>query len=121
MIGDGMDSAEAGQTGAAKNVSENGFCLIVGGVGHGDLGGEAVFDQLCEEGVAGAAGGVLEVGFVAFGFRGNVRASDVKRQREVRGQVGYEFLVGVRGATPQLVIEMGDAENDAQLRAQLEE
>src|SRR5713226_348713 len=101
-----MDSAEAGQSGATKNVSENGFRLVVRGVGDGYLGGVSVFDQLGEKCVAGAARGILEVGFVSLGLCGDVRPRNVKWQRVLRGQLRDEFLVGVRGAAAQLVIEV---------------
>ncbi len=33
-----MDSAEAGESGAAQDVGEDGFGLIVGGMAYGDAG-----------------------------------------------------------------------------------
>ena len=116
-----MNAAEAGQACAAQNVSEHGFGLIVGGVGDGDFRDVIGGNEPIEKGVTGAARGVFEVGLVALCVRCDVRATAVKWQVVLRGECGDEFFVGVGSAATQLMIEMGDADDDAELRAQFQQ
>jgi hypothetical protein len=119
--GFGMDAAEAGESSAAEDVSENGFGLVVGSVGDGDFVELAFGDEALKEGVAGAAGGVFEVGALAFGFGGDVFADDEELQGVLGGEIGDEFFVGVGSAPAQFVIEVDDGENEAKFFAQFEE
>jgi hypothetical protein len=116
-----MNATEAGEAGAAENMGEDGFGLIVGGVRDGDFvelvfGGEAF-----EERVAGAAGGVFEIGTLAFGFGGDVFAGNEEGERVAFSEVCDETFVRVRGTAAKLVIEMDGGEDDAELFTELEE
>jgi hypothetical protein len=115
-----VNSGEPGETGAAKNVREDGFGLVIGGVGNGNFvemgfGGEAF-----KEGVAGAAGGVFEVGVLARGLGGDVFVRQEKWEMVAGGEGCDESLVGVRGSATQFVIEVGDRKDDAELLAEFE-
>jgi hypothetical protein len=57
-----VNATEAWEAGAAKDMSEDGFGLIVGGVCDGNFVELAISDEPFEEGVARAAGGVFEIG-----------------------------------------------------------
>jgi hypothetical protein len=103
-FGLGMDAAEAGEAGAAEDVGEDGFGLVVGGVGYGDAIDFFCGDEAGEKVVAGAAGGVFEIGFFAFGLGGDVEAFEMKVEMMLGGELGDEFFVGVGGAAAELVI-----------------
>jgi len=121
VSGDGVDATEACEAGASQDVSENGFSLIVGGVGYGDSGGVPCGDELIEEGVTRSAPSVFEIGFVAFSICGDIGAPSVEGEGMFRGEGGDEFLVGVGSAAAELMIEVGDGEDDAELRAEFQQ
>ncbi|HEY2412204.1 MAG TPA: hypothetical protein VGI40_08180 [Pirellulaceae bacterium] len=54
------DAGEAGEAGAAEDVEEDGFDLIVGGVGGGNVASAELAGGLREKVVAGLAGGGFE-------------------------------------------------------------
>jgi len=119
--GFGVNAAKAGEAGAAEDVSEDGFGLVVGGVGHGNFVEKAFGDETVEEGIAGTARGVFKIGALAFGFSGDVFAGHEELQAVFGGEPGDEFLVGFGGAAPQFVIEMNDGKNDGKFFAQFDE
>jgi hypothetical protein len=116
-----VNSAKSGEAGAAKDVSEHGFGLIVGGVGYGDSGGVAGGDKLIEKGVTRAAPGVFEIGLVPFGVYGDIGAPGVEGEGVFRGEGGDEFFVCVGGAAAELMIEVGDGEDDPEFSAELQQ
>ncbi len=117
----GMDGAETGEPRAAKDVGEHGFGLIFGGVRGGNAVHDALLDEASEERVAGAAGGILEIGFFAASTGGDVLAADVQGQAELFGEASDEGFVGVGGFSAQFVVEMGDAQDDAERVANFKE
>jgi hypothetical protein len=117
----GVNAGESGKTGAPKNVGENGFRLVVGSVGDGDVVEMSVPGEAFEEGVAAAAGGVFKIGVLAPGLPGDIFVRDKKRKIMAGGKRGYKFFVGVGGAAPQFVIEVGDGKDDAERFAEFEE
>jgi hypothetical protein len=121
VSGDGMDAAEACESCATKDVGQHGFGLIVSGVGYCNFGGVASSDELIEEGVAGAAGGVFQISLVALCTCGDVGSTCVERQIVFRSQRSDEFFVGVGRAAAKLMIEVGHADRNAEFCAQLEQ
>jgi hypothetical protein len=121
MLRDGMNAGEAGESGAAEDVGENGLGLIIGGMSDGDVHGVAIGDELTEEGVAGSAGSVFEIGFVALRLDSNVRVGDAEGQFVFGGELGHEVFVCVGGTAAELMVEVCDAEDDAELCAKFEE
>jgi|SRR5215469_2948061 len=115
-----VNSGEPGQTGAAKNVREDGFSLVIGSVGNRNFVEMSVAGEAFKEGVAGAAGGVFEVGVLARGFGGNVFVRKEKWKNVAGGEGSDESLVGVGGSATQFVIEVGDGKHDAELLAEFE-
>ena len=115
-----MNSAQASQSGAPKNVRKHRFGLVVGRVRYRNFCDQAVGNELIEKRVARTAGGIFKVSFVALSSRGHVCSSYVKWQVVLPGELGHKFLVGIGCTAPNLVIEMGNAKDDAQLPAQFE-
>src|SRR5882724_12767775 len=109
-----MDSAEAGESGAAQDVGEDSFGLVIGGVGYGEPGQFFFFDESSEKGVARPASGILEVCLFAFGFGGNVLPADVKWKIVFGGEFGYEFFICFGALAAELVVEVDDVEDDAE-------
>jgi hypothetical protein len=121
VAGFGVNAAESGEAGAAEDVGENGFGLVVGSVGYGDAVEFFFGDESIEEGVAGAAGGVFKINFFAAGFCGYIGAGGEKFQIKLLGEGGDEFFVGVGGFTAELVIEVDDAGNETEFRPEFGE
>jgi hypothetical protein len=119
--GFGVNAGEPGKAGAPKNVGENGFGLVVGSVGDGDVVEMSAPGEAFEEGVAAAAGGVFKIGVLALGLPPDVFVRDEKRKIMAGGQRGHKFFVGVGGAAAQFVIEVGDGKDDAERLAEFEE
>src|SRR3974390_388454 len=65
-----VNSGEPGETGAAKNVREDGFGLVIGSVGNGNFVEMSVAGEAFKEGVAGAAGGGVGGGGARAGAAG---------------------------------------------------
>jgi hypothetical protein len=116
----GMNASEPGEARSAENVSKDGFGLIVGGVGHGDFVKLAIGDESFEKGVARAAGGVFEVGALAFGFRCDIFTRNEEGQVVAGGEFGDELFIGVGSFAAQLVIEVHHRKDDAELFAKFE-
>ena len=116
-----MNATEPSEACAAKDVSEDGFRLIVGGVGHGDSIELAIRNETLEEGVSRAAGRVFKVGALAFGLRGDVFVGNKKLQVELPGEFTNELFVAVGGFAAQLVVEVDHRKDNPQLLAQFEE
>ena len=73
-----VNAAESGEAGATKDVSEDGFGLIVGSVGDSDSVELAFGDETLKEGVARATGRLFEIGALAFRLGGDVLAGHEK-------------------------------------------
>jgi hypothetical protein len=116
-----MDAADSGEAGAPENVSENGFSLIVGSVGHCNSVEKPLGDQAFTEGVTGAAGGVLKIGVLSLCFGRDVFTRGKELQVMARGEFGNKLFVGVRSFATELMIEMNDRENEAKLFSEFEE
>jgi len=96
------------------------FRLIVGGVSHCDTRAEARINEGPEIVVSRAASSIFEIGILFFGLPCNIKRSRTKFQFVFCGQLGDEFFVRGGGFAAQLVIEMNDAKNHAELLAQLQ-
>lgn len=121
MFGLRMNAAETGEAGAAQDMRQNGFRLVIGSMGDGQAIDFLIRDQAGKESVARAAGGIFEIGFFAFGFGGNIDALKVKLEMAGGRQFGDEVFVGVGSAAPQTMVHMRDAEDDAKPFLQLEQ
>ena len=115
VTGDGMNAAEAGESGAAQDVRENGFGLVVGGMGDSDFVDVALGDQFGEEAVAGAARGVFKVGFFAASFGFYVGSADMKRDLELLCELNDGAFVGIGGSAAKFVIEVNNTENNTEV------
>ena len=125
---DGMDAGEAFSPRAAEELGEDGFGLIVEGVGGGDGVELAGGHELAEPCDSGDGGRLLQW------FRRVCRRRDWRRLRrrcrpggcgrggcELGGEVGDEGLVGVGFCAAQAVVEMGGVEDEAEFPAALGE
>ena len=117
----GMNAAEAGEAGTAQDMCEDGFGLVVGGVGHGNARAAGGVHEGLEKGVAGAAGGVFEIGAFFFCFVCHVGGGRMKFQGMTGGQLGHELFVGIGETAAKFVIEVGDDEDEAEFFAEFEE
>ena len=92
------DAPQALQSRAPKQVHQQGFCIVVGGVGGGDLPGEA-----SQKGVSGLPGGGLQ------SFLSGLDEGAPHRQGDLIPGAEFpdESLVLVGFRPPEVVIEMG--------------
>ncbi len=109
-----VDSGEAAGAGAAKEAQENGFGLVVAGVGRGygiegKRGGGAL-----EKGVAGAASGGFEREVEKGGERCDILSFDLAVKSELGGDIAHEIRIGVGVRSAQTVIEVENDEDDAE-------
>jgi hypothetical protein len=111
---DRVDGAEALGPGAAEELHEDGFGLVVEGVGGEDRVGVAGVEEGGEEIVADGAGGLFD-GFAGFGCAGgDVRVVKVERDFEGDAEIFDETLVGVGLGCAEAVIDVDCAEADAE-------
>src|SRR6516162_1864245 len=115
-----VNSGEPGETGAAKNVREDGFGLVIGSVGNGNFVEMSVAGEAFKERVAGAPRGVFEVGVLAPGLGGHVLVRKEKWKIVAGSEGSDESLVGVGGSATQFVIEVGDGKDEAEWLAEFE-
>jgi hypothetical protein len=115
-----MNPTEASEPGSAKDVGQDRFGLIIGGMGDCDFVELAFGHETVEEGVTGKPGGTLQIGVFALRLGGDVLAADEKGKRVACREVSYEFLVSIRGAATEFMIEVRDREDGAQFFLQLE-
>jgi hypothetical protein len=116
-----VNSAEAGEPGSPQDVSEDRFGLVIGGMGHGEFRYFPVGSELREKRIARSACGIFEIGFLAPRFRCYIFAACVKRQTQFGGQFGDEFFVRVGGLATEFMIEMNDAEYNAEFFSQFDQ
>jgi hypothetical protein len=119
--GFGVNAGKPGKAGAPQNVGEDGFGLVVGRVGDGNVVEMSGAGEAFEEGVASAAGSVFKIGALAPGLPFDVFVRDEKRKIMAGGKRGHKFFVGLGGAAAQFVIEVGDGKDDAERFAEFEE
>ena len=111
---DRMDAGEAFGPGAAEEFAEDGFGLIVQGVGGGDGVQTTRGQELSEPGVAQAASGFFDGFALLAGFRSGIDVAGVELETQRRGEFSGEILVGVRVGSAQPVMEMGGVEDEAE-------
>ena len=113
-LDDGVDGAEALGPGSAKELHEDGFGLVVEGVGGEDGVGVAGGDEGAEVVVADGAGGFFD-GFVGAGDAvGNAGLVEGEGDVETGAEVGYELLVGVGFGAAKAVVDVDGREADAE-------
>src|SRR5579863_6972290 len=98
---------------AAKEFGEDGFGLVVAGVGRtGGVEGN-LDEKLPEPGITQAAGSFFDGFGVGAGFSGGVDLSEVEGKVETLGERAGEFEVGVGFSGAQSVVKVGDVEDEA--------
>jgi len=96
---------------------EHGFRLIVGRVRSGNVSEMLFLGDSREPFVACAPSGVFEVALGPLGEAGNVGTRAMEFEIKARSQLGHELLVSIGRAAAKLVIEMENAEHDAEALA----
>jgi len=114
-----IDSRQARQTGAAQQMRQNRFGLIVRGVSDSDTVKAAGLGHGRKKLVTQAARGILEIPAAASRFARDVGATGFQFKLELRGQSFHEALVFVRFCSAQLMVEMQNDERDSELSAQV--
>ena len=71
--------------------------------------------------VAEFAGGVLDAELAGCGVLADVGATGEEQQVMLTGKFGNELFISIRIATAQLMVEVGDNEDDAQLQPEFEQ
>ena len=115
----GVDAGKAFQPGAAEELHEDGFGLVVEGVGGEDVGGVALGEEGLEGLVAEGAGGFFEAFLVEGGLLASVDAADVEGDGEAGAEGFDEGLVGVGFVGSERVIDVECGEADAEGVARL--
>jgi hypothetical protein len=111
---DGVDGGEAFGPCTAEEFHEDGFGLVVEGVGGEDGVGVAGGEELGEEFVACVAGGFFD-GFVCVGDAGgDVGVVEVKGDAEGDAEVFDKLLVGVGFGSAEMVVDVDGGEADAE-------
>mgnify|MGYP001557070788 CR=1 FL=1 len=110
----GVDGAEALGPGSAEKFHEDGFGLVVEGVGGEDGVGVAGGDEGVEEVVADGAGGFFEGFFVGGGALGDAGLMEVEGDFEADAEVFGEALVGIGLFVADAVMDMDGGEADAE-------
>jgi hypothetical protein len=116
-----INSCQASRPGSSYELQKNSFRLVVESVRGGNPA-EILTDQhSIEKIVAQLPGCALQAELVCarMGFRVYVFTDEL--QFTGLGKFGHEFLIGVGFISSQLVIEVNDAEDNAQLRAKFEQ
>ena len=119
-VHDWMDTGEAFGPCSPDELAEDGFGLVVEGVGSGYCVEWNSGHELAKPGVAEAAGGCFDgfccfAGFwMRFGLGGCIDVVGVERDTEGLGELGGEFAISIGLIAAQAVMEMGSMEDDAQ-------
>jgi len=88
-----MDSGQAGDTGAAENMSQHGFRLVVHGVRGDDYVHGSLFGQSPEKFVARASRRVFQIGLFAPRSARHVATPNMEGKGEFFRQRGDKFFV----------------------------
>jgi len=115
--GDGLHPAQTGQTAAPDQVHQDGLGLVIGGMAQGDTARADGGGGAGQERIAGAAGGFLDAQPVPAGQRRSVDALSGDRQAPGAGRLRDERGVGAARFPAQTMIERGDVQPQAKLRA----
>ena len=116
---DGVDAAESFSPGSAEELHEDGFGLVVEGMGGENGVGLAGGDERGKEVVADVACGFFD-GFGAACLAGlsdavgNAGLVDVERDVEAGAEVGDELLVGIGLGCAEAVVDVDGGEADAE-------
>jgi hypothetical protein len=116
---DRVDRAEAFGPGSAEELHEDGFGLVVEGMGGENAVGVAGGEEGGEEVIAGVASGLFDGLGVAIGSGfgnavGDVGLVQVERDVEADAEVFDELLVGVGFFAAEVVVDVDGAEADAE-------
>ena len=107
---DWVDGAEAFGPGSAEELHEDGFGLVVEGVGGEDGVGVAGGEEGGEEFVAGVAGGFFDGLFCGGDAGGDVGVVKVEGDVEADAEVFDELLVGVGFFAAEIVVDVNGGE-----------
>ncbi len=103
-----MDSGEAAGSGSAQQTQEDGFGLIVAGVGGGNavesIGGGGALEKM----VAGAASGGFDREMKPRGEGGDIFGFDGGVERQAGGELTNEGGIGLRVRAAKIMVEMED-------------
>ena len=116
----GRDPGQPGEARATHQAHEDGFGLVGHRVAGGDLGRSPGRRGPPQEAVPQLAPGLLEIDLLPGRVRPDVGGPDRQRQDPAAGQVPHEALVPA-GLVPQPVVEMGQADLERHLVAELQE
>lgn len=116
----GMNAGKAAGSGAAEKAEKNGFGLIVGGVGGGDLIERVLADKSDEELVAQLAGGGFEGERILFREARDIGTVGKEWEIVCVREFGDERFVGVGLVATNAVMEVNDGKNQAELVAEFE-
>ena len=111
---DGVNPAEALGPGSAKELHEDGFGLVVEGVGGEDGVGLAGGEEVAEGCVAEVASCLFDGFAVGGGVGGGVDAPGVEGDFEAGAEGFDEGLVGVGFGTPEAVVDVDGGEAGAE-------
>jgi hypothetical protein len=111
---DGVDGAEAFGPRSAEELHEDGFGLIVEGVGGKDAVRVAGGEESGKELVAGVAGGLFECFRISIGAGlgdavGNIGLMKVERNIEADAKIFDESLIGIGFFAAELVVDVDGA------------
>src|SRR6185437_13449534 len=116
-----VDSRQSARARSAREFQQNGFSLIIQRVGGGNLV-ELVFSQQpSEEIVSKFPRRRLKALFAFRRMCLHIAAVGQELQVITGGQSAHKLLVGFRLCTPELVIEMNNGEDDAQILPEFEQ
>jgi hypothetical protein len=116
-----MNSADPGKPRAAQQVREYRLCLIVCSVCYCDSCDFSLLHQRSEKFVARPPPSIFDIQFLALRSRRDVHALDKKFQPVLLRQLRDESLISVCRPGSQQMIQVHDANHDANFRLQLEQ
>ena len=119
--GTGQHAPQAGQTGSAEVVHQHRLSLVVGIVAHGDGARANGRSDPAQEGIARAAGRLLDGQAVLAGQRGYAGLLDGAGQLPIGGKGLNKFGVGVGLCPAQPMVQVGHVQGQVVLPAQATE